>query len=100
MDFSFNEQDLIVLEGFVGNNEQWALLKKFMDFEVQKFWSALRSTDISDEKRVAANHKLAVGVETFRNELIRDIEMLYESRTTLKAKGAQPDVTAELLGGN
>ena len=91
-----SEQELVTLERFVSNREEWSLLKKIFEANVAKFWEALRLTPIADEKQVAANHKLAVGVETFCTEVIQDMEAAHYVRThpTPKELG---DITKDLL---
>jgi hypothetical protein len=92
-----HENELIVLEGLVSNKEEWALLKKMFRWQIEKFWNALRNTDIADESRVAANHKLAVGVEASLNEFVKEMEFAHNGRT-FKQPEVMPDVTKELLG--
>jgi hypothetical protein len=68
------ENELIDLEGIVTNERSWQLLKKIFKGQIADFWDTLRLTDPADEKRVSANHKLAVGVEASLGAIVAEME--------------------------
>jgi hypothetical protein len=68
------ENELIDLEALVNNERSWNLLKKMFMGEIAEFWDRLRLTDPSDDARVSANHKLAVGVEASLGAIAREME--------------------------
>lgn len=75
-----NENDLITLEGIVSNERNWDLLKEIFKGQIAVFWECLRTTDISNDARVLANHKLAVGVEAALGAMVQEIEDTVRNR--------------------
>jgi hypothetical protein len=75
-----SDEELITLEGLVTNERVWGLLKKMYQRRIADFWDRLRLTDPSDEVRVSANHKLAVGVEASLGAMVQEIEEIVKHR--------------------
>ena len=84
-----SQEELITLEGIVANRSEWGLLRKLFNRQIAKFWDALRLTDPADETRVAANHKLAVGVEASLGAMVKEIEDVVDLR---KRIATEPEV--------
>lgn len=90
-----SEHDLSTLENLVNNRAEWSLLKRVFQASIDRFWYDLKHTDIADDKRVAANHKLAVGVEASLNDMVKEMEEAVY-RFTHPTPEVIDDITKEL----
>jgi hypothetical protein len=93
----FSENELRTLEGLVNDERQWAVITKMVKRQIALFWEALRQTDVADEARVSANHKMAKGVDSALGNFVLEIETIANFR---KTRAAEPkimeDITKEL----
>jgi hypothetical protein len=93
---NLNENEIRTLVGLVTNNEEWGLLKKIFRHEIDLFWDRVRLTDPADEKRVTANHKIALGLEASLGDLVNQLEEVVKVAQNPTPKEL-PDLTAEFF---